>query len=431
MRCRGSWRWPAATLCLAGTLLTGTAPAAAGPAPAPAADTPPGHVAQVASISADGQVVTYALDTDYWPGMPYYVNYIWDRSDGSTVRLTPNGGRADPRSALSADGRYLAYGVWLDGSGWQVQVCRRAGLLCSTVSVDPRGRPGNGASGGPTLSADGRYLAFYSVASDLVAGDTNDAADLFVLDRQTNRIRRVSIDSAGQQANGDSSVGTISASGRYVVFSSVATNLVAGDTNRAEDVFVRDLRFGTTHRISLGPGGQQADSTSGQDISAISANGRYIAFTSYARNLVPGDTGIGTQVFVRDLRFGTTHRISVSSAGQQADNESVATAISADGRFIAFTSAATNLVPGDTNHATDVFIRDLRFGTTRRVSLGRASRQGNYDSTSAVLSADGRYVAFSSAASNLVPRDSDGVADAFVRDLWTHTTRWIGYDPIE
>jgi Tol biopolymer transport system component len=428
MRCRGSWRWPAAALCLAGTLLTGTPPAAAGAAPARAADTPPGHVARVASISADGQVVTYAVDTDYWPGRPYYVDYVTDRSDGSTVRLTPVGGRADPRSALSADGRYLAYGVWLDDSGWQVQVCRRAGLACSTASVDPRGRPGNGASGGPTLSADGRYLAFYSVASDLVAGDTNDAADLFVLDRQTNRIRRVSINSAGQQGNGDSSVGTISASGRYVVFSSVATNLVAGDTNRAEDVFVRDLRFGTTHRISLGQGGRQADSTSGQDTSVVSSDGRFIAFTSYAGNLVPGDTSTGTDVFVRSLRFGTTYRVSVSSAGEQADNESMAAAISSDGRFIAFTSTATNLVPGDTNHASDVFIRDLRFGTTRRVSLGAGGRQGDYDSTSAVLSADGRYVAFSSAASNLMPGESNSVAAAFVRDLWTHTTRRISLD---
>ena len=162
----------------------------------------------------------------------------------------------------------------------------------------------------------------------------------------------------GTQANGDSASPAISADGRYVAFGSDASNLVPGDTNGTSDVFVRDLRSGTTQRVSVATDGTQANGDS--DSPAISADGRYVAFASYASNLVPGDTNGTADVFVRDLRSGTTRRVSVATDGTQANGDSGSPAISADGRYVAFESDASNLVPGDTNHCVDVFVRDLK-----------------------------------------------------------------------
>ena len=142
-----------------------------------------------------------------------------------------------------------------------------------------------------------------------------------------------------------------------------------------------------------------------------------MAFESFASNLVPGDTGYPPDVFVRDRRSGTTRRVSVAADGMQANGQSEASAISADGRYVAFESDASNLVPGDTNHAYDVFVSDRRSGTIRRVSVAADGSQANWDSLTPAISTDGRYVTFDSAASNLVPGDMNGYGDVFVRDL--------------
>jgi archaellum component FlaF (FlaF/FlaG flagellin family) len=248
-------------------------------------------------------------------------------------------------------------------------------------------------------------------------------ADVFVHDRRTGATERVSIDSAGNQGNLPSFDPAISANGRFVAFSSFADNLVPGDTNGgdllfgAADVFVHDRRTGVTTRVSVDSAGNQANN--GSLAPAISANGRFVAFGSLADNLVPGDTNGQTDAFVHDRRTGATERVSVDSAGNQGNNGSGGSAITANGRYVAFSSDADNLVPGDTNGETDAFVHDRRTGATERVSIDSAGNQGNNFSGGSAISANGRFVAFWSDADNLVPGDTNGQTDAFVHDRKT------------
>ena len=281
------------------------------------------------------------------------------------------------------------------------------------VNVDSAGNPGSVDDLSRAISADGRYIAFDSYSS-LVTDDTNNALDVFVRDTVARTTTRVSVDSAGNQANDFSEFPAISANGRYIGFSSAASNLVAGDTNGASDVFVRDTVAGTTTRVSVDSAGNQANDASFSN-PAISADGRYVAFDSDATNLVAGDSNSERDVFVRDMVAGTTTRISVDSAGNEGNDASYGPAISADGRYVAFSSAATNLIAGDTNNKLDVFVRDTAADTTTRISIGRAGNQANDDSYLPAISADGRYVAFISAASNLVAGDTNHAADVVVR----------------
>jgi Tol biopolymer transport system component len=172
---------------------------------------------------------------------------------------------------------------------------------------------------------------------------------------------------------------------------------------------------GTTARVSLGPNGVQGNSYSFSP--ALSADGRFVAFESEASNLVPGDTNGERDVFVHDRQAGTTERVSVRRDGVQVRGSSYRPALSADGRFVAFVSRVHTLVPGDTNNKADVFVRDRRTGTTERVSVGPNGVQGNGRSDFPTLSADGRFVAFESEASNLGPGDTNDAGDVFVRTL--------------
>jgi Tol biopolymer transport system component len=218
--------------------------------------------------------------------------------------------------------------------------------------------------------------------------------------------------SRGAQGNGFSGGVSISADGRYVAFSSDSSTLVAGDTNGTFDVFVHDRQTGTTTRVSVGPGGRQAERGGGS--AAISADGRYVAYYSSDPGLVSGDTNGQEDVFVRDQRTGAVERVSKSSRGVQSNGFSYNPAISADGRYVAFGSDASNLVPGDTNGAHDIFVHDRRTKATTRVSVGPGGRQANGQSLSPVISADGGVVAFTSQATNLVPGDTNGEGDVFV-----------------
>jgi Tol biopolymer transport system component len=226
-------------------------------------------------------------------------------------------------------------------------------------------------SGGGAISPDGRFVAFYSASSRLVPGDTNRVADVFVRDRLKKTTERVSVGRRDEQANGQSVAAAISASGRFVVFASQASNLVSGDTNKADDVFVRDRVKGTTERISVSTGGRQADG--GSYWPRISANGRFVAFASPASSLVPGDTNKANDVFVRDRVARKTVRVNVSSAGAptERNRHSYLAAMSPDGRFVLFQSAAANLVPPDTNRNYDVFLHDLATKKTTLISVGR------------------------------------------------------------
>jgi len=292
--------------------------------------------------------------------------------------------------------------------------------VTTRVSVGSGGAQGNQFSLLSSISADGRFAAFQSAASNLVPGDTNGSYDVFVRDQIAGATERVSVDSSGVQGDNDSSAPSISADGRYVAFWSMASNLVAGDTNGTWDVFVRDRTAGTTERVSLDSSGAQANGPSYGP--AISADGRWVAFQSFASNLVPGDANGLYDVFVRDRLAGATERVSVDSAGAEANDESSSPAISADGRYVAFHASATNLVSGDTNGATDVFVRDRVAGTTERASVGSGGAQGNGDAFYPSITADGRYVAFESAADALVAADTNGVPDVFVRDRMAGTT---------
>jgi Tol biopolymer transport system component len=290
------------------------------------------------------------------------------------------------------------------------------------VSVSGAGEQADAESWADAVSADGRYVVFDSHASDLVPGDTNGQTDVFVRDRQTGETTRVDVATDGKQARILPSHGTsISADGRYVVFTSEAGNLVLGDTNDATDVFVHDRQTGETTRASVTSTGRQAIGFNGDGV--ISADGRYVAFDSYSRNFVPHDTNGGQDVFLHDLQTGKTTRLDVSSYGRQASrgSQSAAPATSADGRYVAFLSNAANLVTGDTNRVTDIFVRDRKRGRTVRVSIGPRGRQARdirsrNGSTSPSISADGRFVAFVSSATNLVSNDTNRMPDVFVRD---------------
>jgi hypothetical protein len=287
------------------------------------------------------------------------------------------------------------------------------------VSVNSAGVEGNQATEGAAISADGRFVAFASLASNLVPGDTNGTWDVFVYDRVTGGTERVSV-GIYAQANGASRAPAISADGRYVAFASVATNLVLGDSNMSEDVFVRDRAYALTTRVSVGNLGSEADAPSGEP--SISDDGRFVAFSSLADNLVLGDVNMRQDVFLRDLRIGTTVPVSVTDFNQGANGASGQPAISGNGEFVAFASLASNLVSGDVNVLQDVFVRDLVTQRTEIVSISTGNVLGNGVSALPSISEDGRYVAFESFADDLVPNDFDLSEDIFVRDRLFGTT---------
>ncbi|GLZ01757.1 hypothetical protein Acsp02_90080 [Actinoplanes sp. NBRC 103695] len=297
-----------------------------------------------------------------------------------------------------------------------------AGATTVRASVAGGGGQGDRPSMHPEVSADGRYVVFFSTATNLVPGDTNDYFDVFIRDRTAGTTRRVNVSSTGAQADGPThSQARISADGRYVVFTSYGANLVPGDTNDDSDVFVRDLATGSTSRVSVASSGRQADGFSAFFL-AISADGRYVLFDSEATNLVPGDTNGVRDIFQHDRRTGRTTRVSVGNDGEQADHFSEAPGFSADGRYLTFASYAGNLVPGDTNGFSDVFVRDRRTGRITLVSRTPAGVPSQYSSFNPTLSADGRFVSFQSESEDVVAGDTNGFPDAFVHDRRTGRT---------
>ena len=282
------------------------------------------------------------------------------------------------------------------------------------VSVATGGAQANGHSFVPAISGDGRFVAFNSDATNLVSGDTNRARDVFVHDRQTSETTRASVGPEGVEANGDSFAPALSRDGRYVVFSSIASNLVPGDTNRADDIFLRDRVANTTTRISVAAGGAEANG--GSYAPAISADGAVVAYTSDATNLVAGDTNTVRDVFAYDRVSGTTALVNVDTAGIQAIAPSATPKLTADGRLIAFSSFADNLVADDTNETADVFVHDRQSGETRRVSVYNGGFEGDGDSLRPAISADGRFVAFDSDSFNLAWGDTNDAVDVYVYD---------------
>lgn len=329
--------------------------------------------------------------------------------------------------------------------------------------------------GSPEISGDGRFVVFLSQATNLVQNDLNGRMeDVFVHDRRTNMTRLANINTDGVQANRDSDDSAISANGRFVAFHSSASNLVQGDENDRTDVFVydreagsiervvvidprffeedvggsdpsisadgrfiafesatgvlvRDRESGLTENVSVNSDGEDANDYSSWS-PVISANGRFVAFLSTASNLVPRDRNGEQDVFVHDRETGLTERVSVNSDGVEANEYSHSAAISTDGRFVTFSSAASNLVPGDENGEQDVFVHDRETGSTERVNVNSDGVEANEFSWAGGITADGRFVSFASSASNLVPGDENEGADIFVRDLETGLTKMVSID---
>ncbi|WP_395695184.1 TolB family protein [Nocardioides sp.] len=291
--------------------------------------------------------------------------------------------------------------------------------LLERVSTSSSGGQADGASAAtyyrPSISADGRYVAFTSDATNLVPGDTNGVTDVFVKDTWTHSVERVSVATDGTQGTEESVSPAISADGRFVVYSSASAQF--GDQsegNTVVDVFRHDRKTDATVLVStplMGGGTAQSEQPS------VSGDGNLVAFTSAANNLVVGDTNGKFDVFVRNMTSGTTTRVSVSSGGAQGDKASSRPSISANGDYVAFQSDATTLVANDTNNHPDVFLRSLTGQTTERVTQVRGTAtQGDGNGFDPSISATGRYVAFTTDSTNLTPDDPDGWWDILVWD---------------
>ena len=310
------------------------------------------------------------------------------------------------------------------------------------VSVDTTGSDADSASSNASTSSSGRYVAFQSDATDLVAPASNGSMHIFVRDRQTPTTTQVSVDSAGNEANAASSSPSISSDGRYVAFESDATNLlgVGNDNNGWPDIFVHDRQTGKTTRVSV-----VSDETESIDPSnnpSISADGRYVAFASGGElDLTAIEILMLFDIFVHDRDTDgdgiydepgavSTIRMSEDAAGNEANVASSSPCISADGRHVAFESSATNLAPGGSNGLIHIFVHDRDTDgdgqydepgqvSTVQVSVDSTGAEGiGGDSSSCSISGDGRYVAFVSDATNLlgVGNDTNGSTDVFVHD---------------
>jgi Tol biopolymer transport system component len=427
-----------------------------GNAPAP----PPGvryvaisaFVEPAVALRSDGQVVTWGggyAEVHAVPPLPVGQSYLavamgWDwctairGTPAHTTRVSVDSAAHEAhgpswRPSLSADGRYVAFYSFAPdlapGGGEPYDVYAdvflhdrvTAQTTCITTGADSH-------SGDPGLSADGRWVVFGSYATNLVPGDTNLAPDVFLHDRTSGTTIRVSVDSAGGQANSGAGPGAISADGRFVAFESVSSNLVPGDTNSASDIFVRDLQSGSTTLVSASSAGVAGNLDSFKP--QLSADGRFVALESQASSLVAGDTNGLPDIFVRDRLLGTTARVSLGFQGVEGNGECHQPSISADGRFVAFESGSDNLVVNDINAARDIFVHDRQIGTTLRASVASNGVQGNFDCFRPEISADGRFVAFFSADDTFVPPDLNTTGDVFVHDLQSGATERVSVDSL-
>ena len=367
--------------------------------------------------------------------VPTSVGYA---APGTTTRVSVNsaGAAANASSSapnISGDGRFAVFQTSADNlvagdTNFQIDIFVHDRLLGETsrINLASDGTQSNGLSHSPQISADGRFVVFVSAATNLVAGDTNGRDDIFVRDRAANITARVSLGPGGIEANDISHKPSISDDGRFVAFSSHASNLIADDTNGAPDIFVHDRQTGQTTRVSVGPGGVEANATSSDP--SISASGNAIVFVSTATNLTTDGYQPFNHIFQHDRLAGHTSLVTSGMGGVHANSDSFDPSVSADGQLVAFQSLATNLVAGDTNFFQDVFVSNVGGGSTSRVSVTSVGVQGNSDSVAPSISDDGRYVAFGSGASNLVDNDTNFASDVFLHDQVTGATTRVSVD---
>jgi Tol biopolymer transport system component len=357
-----------------------------------------------------------------------------------------NQGALNNALSVTSDGRYVAFvsqasDLTPNDTNNAADVFVRDRQTGRTILVDVNAAgtgPADGGAGSPTITPDGRYVAFVSSSSNLVTdAGTLGGENVYVRDLQSGVTTLVSRNLAGTGGgNGASGLFDplgVSADGRYVVFTSLATNLVAAvDDNNQTDVFVRDLPNNTTTLVSVNRAGGTSLGGGESDGAVMTPDGRFVAFTSEARDLLPFDTGPRRQVFIRDLQTGVTSLVTPNQqgVGGNGDTDSFRErdmAVSSDGRYVAFVSDASDLVNNDTNFAQDVYVRDTKLGITSLVSVradGGAS--GNASSGQIAMTPDGRFIAFVSGADNLVAvTDTNQQQDVFVRDMQTKTTSLV------
>ena len=355
-----------------------------------------------------------------------------DAGTGKTKRLSVTSSGAERvgiqrEPAISASGRFVAFessAALTGGANGDLQIYVRDRKLRKTkrVSKSTAGAVGTGHSGTPTISANGRLVAFESAANNLIGADGNAARDIFVHNRRSGKTKRVSVHNNGSESTGMSAKPSISADGRFVAFHTDAA-LVAADTNGTFDVYVRDRRKGKTRRVSVDSAGVQ--STEGSTSARISGNGRFVVFGTSAA-FVGGDTNGFSDIYVHDRKTKKTKRISNGKGGAEPDDTSVSPFISHSGRFVVFTSSAENLIGDDDNGTHDVFIRDRKQKKTRRVSLSQLG-QADGGSFSGPVSANGRYIAFVT-STKLLPVDNNGDFDVYLRDRKQGKTRLLSRD---
>lgn len=372
------------------------------------------NYAAMGGFSGNGRYVFFgSLAGNLMPGSGTYF-FVHDRSTATLSRVGNCLPVVGPSDGLvsSTDGQVVAF---VSGAGCiatgttdfgrrDVFVYDRTTDTLTRASVGLAGAQPNEDSGEPAISGDGRYVAFSSAATNLVAGDTNFQVDVFVFDRTTATVTRASVDPAGPQANGSSGRASLSGDGRWLAFVSGATNLYPSDTNFRNDVFLLDRNANALRRVR-----------EGEEV-AVSTDGSHLAFSSSAA-ILPGDTNNAIDIFVYEVATLATSRVSFGAGFTQANGHSGVPSISGDGRFIAFESDASNLAAADTDRLTDVFVRDRQLETTTLVSASTTGGGASGQSYSPRISNDGSLVAFESTGTDLVPNDTNGEADVFVRAL--------------
>lgn len=326
----------------------------------------------------------------------------------------------------------FAVPVAVDGTTLRQHVFARDTALGETrlVTRNAAGEIADAGSMEPDISGDGRVIALTSSATNLVAGDRNGLDDLFIFGPAGGVVRVMGGEGRGAEPDGHASSPRVSADGRWVAFASVATNLVPGDTNGARDVFVVEVGSGVIERVSVGAFGVQGNYASGRP--TISADGRFVAFESLADNLLGpgGDGNRSSDVFVHDRASGETVLVSRNAMGRPANAHSTSPSISANGDLVAFESWASDLVSGPKRAGSDVYLADVAAETVVQVSVAVGGAATDHDSREPVISADGAWVAYSSLASNIVEPDTvNGFFDVLVWERATGVTRRVSATP--
>lgn len=386
------------------------------------------------AISADGRYVAFVSASDNLVendtnGMRDI--FIHDQNSGSTERVSlgangeeGNGDSLNPR--ISADGRFVVFEsqannlVGGDGNNARDIFVRDRQLGTTELISIVNGQSANGDSRHPAISADGRYVTFYSLAANLAANDGNGVGDVFLYDRQNGTMTAVSLTTGGQTGNGESRNPAVSGDGQFVAFESVATDLVADDNNNSSDVFLFSLQSGVLQRVSINAANEEGNGHSYEP--DLSAGGHFVVFQSQAENLGEGDSNEKSDIFVYSRNQDDQvliERVNLSSAdgGGQANGDSGSPAISADGRFVTFSSFANNLTGGEIyGNYLDIYLFDRQSDTIERISADALGQEPEGASVNPDISADGRFVSFDSIAPNLVSDDTNSRVDVFIRD---------------